>query len=167
MCLRCKCLRWARGSVSLPNHPYLLSSGTPLCILPGLQLSWSQEASLGDKVTSWGVSYTPRCFTQLDVNVWARQLSCYPLCPREMTSPGALPKAENSICGHKGSARDRCLPALQGSVGTQTCQWLCGVSEARSWLRLSPSICSSSICTVLFYTWARECLTEIAPVETY
>lgn len=48
MCLWCRCHRWARGSVSLLNHMFLLSSGTPLCILPGLQLptitgsiSWS------------------------------------------------------------------------------------------------------------------------------
>lgn len=85
---------------------HLLSSGTPLCIP-----AWPPAATITGGI-SWRWSDTLRCLThpkvfrtQLDVHVWAAELSHYPWYQREMRSPGALPKAENSIWW----ARELCL----------------------------------------------------------
>lgn len=131
--------------------------------------AWPPAASPGDKVLPCGVSHSPGCFPGSWMLMFEHASSAsIHSPPREMTSPGALPKQRRAFGGHKSSARGRCrhLSVLQASVTIQTCQWPCGVAEAQSWLRLSPGICSSLICTVLFYTGARECLTEIVWVET-
>lgn len=170
MRLWCRCHGWARGSVSLPNGMYSLSSGTPLCFLSGLQLPPSQEASLGDKVIPWGVSHSPGCIARRGMLMFEHvsSASIHDIQGRwEALEPS--PKQRTAFGGHKSSARGRCrcLSVLQGNVATQTSQWPCRVWEAHSWLRLSPGVCSPLIHTILFYTQARECLSEIAWVETY